>query len=143
MKFFFLTLFSFILLTGFSQDRKLTLSANNKSLHVSVDSTNDQTVFVIDDRKFSENDFLTIRLDTAFANDEWKQNFFIYDSSNNAIKDFVLMHDKTYCVKLTELKRLLTLREEYFIYMTSVPKDPAKAIMVKIAKVLVCKIKIR
>jgi hypothetical protein len=142
MKYILIVLFLFIYTAAFSQEVKLTVSANATSLNISLDSNNANTLFVINDGRFSDNDFLTIKVDTS-ANKEWKRNFFIYDSLNTAIKDFVLMKDESYCIKLNNLKKLLMPDKEYFIYMMAIPKDPQKAMLVKMAKQLVCKIKIR
>lgn len=140
MKYILITLLSFIYTAAFSQEVKLTISANNTSLNISLDSNNENKLFVINVASISNNDFLTINVDASGK--EWKRSFFIYDSLNTAIKDFVLMKDESYCIKLYDLKKQLIPNKEYFIYMAAFPKDPQKAMMVKVAKQLVCKIKI-
>ena len=122
---------------------KITISANNATLHITLDSENKNNLLIIDSSKLISNDFLTIKVDDELENKEWKRSFFIYDNANNAIKDFVLMKDNSYCIKLNELKTLLAPGKEYFIYTTALPKDPKKAMLVKLAKQLVCKIKIQ
>jgi protease II len=126
----------------FSQETKITITDNKEILHISLDSNNENNLFLIHAAQFSNNDFLIIKVDSDSAYKDWKRSFFIYDSANTAIKDFVLMKDETYCLKLNELKKLLVIEEPYFIYTTAIPKDPQKAMLVKVAKQLVCKIKI-
>ena len=53
------------------------------------------------------------------------------------------MEDGSYCIKQSELKILLQPNEEYSIYTTALPKDPQKAMLVRVARTLVCKIKIQ
>ncbi|MEP6684831.1 MAG: hypothetical protein ABJA35_16280 [Parafilimonas sp.] len=128
--------------TCFSQETKITVTSNKEILHITLDSENAKNLFLIHDAKFSNNDFLTITVDSDSAYKDWKRSFFIYDSANTAIKDFVLMGDETYCLKLNDLKKLLAMEKIYFIYTTVIPKDPKKTMLVKVAKQLVCKIKI-
>ena len=90
----------------------------------------------------SENNFLTIKVEKDEIEKDWKRSFSIYDSTENAIKDFVLMKDGSYCIKLSEIKTLLKPNQEYFIYTIAIPKDPKKAMLVKVARTIVCKIKI-
>ncbi|HEY2727418.1 MAG TPA: hypothetical protein VGI61_09620 [Parafilimonas sp.] len=142
MKYILIAFFAVIATKTFSQATKITISANNTTLHISLDSENENNLFLIHSNQFGDKDFLTIKVDSEAADKEWKRNFFIYDSANNAIKDFVLMNDKTYCLKLNELKKILVREKEYFIYTSVIPKDPQKAMLIKVAKQLVCKIKI-
>src|SRR2546423_938459 len=121
MKYILITSFSFIYTAAFSQEVKLTISANNISLNISLDSNDANKLFIINAASFSNNDFLTIKVD-ASAGKEWKRSFFIYDSLNTAIKDFVLMKNESYCIKLNDLKKQLIPNKEYFIYMTAIPK---------------------
>jgi hypothetical protein len=126
----------------FSQETRITITGNKEILHLSLDSNNANSLFLIHNAEFSNNDFLNIKIDNDSAYKDWKRSFFIYDSADAAIKDFILMGDETYCLKLNDLKKLLAMEKTYFIYTTVIPKDPQKAMLVKVAKQLVCKIKI-
>jgi lipopolysaccharide export LptBFGC system permease protein LptF len=127
---------------GFSQDVQLTVSAKNKSITTSLENKNDDKLLLIDASQLSKNDFLTITIKNKEADKEWKRDFAIYDSADNALKDFVFMQDGSYCTKLTELVTLMKVQHNYFIYTVEVPKDPQKAMLVKPARKLVCKIRI-
>ncbi|MEP6465738.1 MAG: hypothetical protein ABJB05_05515 [Parafilimonas sp.] len=142
MKNILIALLLFISSSAFSQQAQIIISTNNNSLQISPDSNNINKLFVINNAIFSDKDYLTIKVNSESDKKEFNRKFFIYDSSNIAIKDFVLMSDGTYCLKLNDVSKLLLPQKEYFIYTTAIPKDVKKAMLVKMAKRLVCKIKI-
>ena len=142
MKYILIALLLTIAATSFSQETKITITARDQTLHLYLDSNNANSLFIIHNASFSGNDYLTIKVDGDSTYKNWKRNFSIYDTANAAIKDFVLMKDETYCLKLNDLKKLLALEQSYFIYTTAIPKDPQQAMLVRVAKQLVCKIKI-
>ncbi|MEO8712711.1 MAG: hypothetical protein ABI405_11335 [Parafilimonas sp.] len=125
-----------------AQDMEITVCANNNSLTVSPDDDNSDKLFVINTSSSADNNFLTIKVADEEIDKDWKRNFFIYDSADNAIKDFVFMKDESYCIKISDLYKLIQPQKDYFIYTTALPKDPHKAMLVKVARQLVCKIKI-
>ena len=126
---------------AFCQEMQINVSANNKSITVSADDKNTDKLFVIEGST-AGNDFLTIRIINEEAAKDWKRSFSIYDSTRNAIKDFVLMKDGSYCTRISELKTGVVPQQDYYIYTMAIPKDPNKAMLVKVAPKLVCKIKI-
>lgn len=126
-----------------SQDAEVTVSAKNKSITASPGNKNDDKLLLIDTPRLSKNDFLTIIINDKSADKDWKHDFAVYDSADNAVKDFIFMKNGSYCVKLTELVLLMQAQRDYFIYTIALPKDPKKAMLVKPVKKLVCKIRIR
>ena len=99
----------------FSQDMRFTVSANNKSITVSPDDENADTVFDIDKAQYGNSSFLTIHVANEEIDKDWKRSFSIYDKDDNAIKDFTLMKDGSYCIKINELVTQLHQQQEYFI----------------------------
>ncbi|MBV9961052.1 MAG: hypothetical protein JO072_02290 [Parafilimonas sp.] len=140
MKYILITVFAFCFLPTFSQQLKLTISAANNSLTV-IPEENDDSVFIINAPALSSKSFLTIYINSDVIPKDWKRDISIYNSDDSFIKDFVLMKDETYCIKLSEIKTLLQPGREYLIYTIARPKDPKKAMTMKFARVLVCKIK--
>jgi len=142
MKFILAVLMMLPVAQAFSQEMQISVSANNKSITVSPDDKNTDKLLVIESAP-ADNDFLTIRISNEAKDKDWKRSFSIYDSADTAIKDFVLMKDGSYCTRISELKKDLHPQQDYFIYTIAIPKDPNKAMLVKVARRLVCKIKIR
>jgi hypothetical protein len=141
MKYILAVLMILPVVHAFSQEMQINVSANNKSISVSPDDKNTDKLFVIENAP-AGNDFLTIRITNDETEKDWKRSFSIYDSTGNAIKDFVFMKDGSYCTRISELKKALQPQQDYFIYTMAIPKDPNKAMLVKVARKLVCKIKI-
>ena len=141
MKFILMALMA-IPVAVFPQDMRFTVSANNKTLTVSPDDENTDTVFEIEKTQYGNSSLLTIRVANEEIDKDWKRSFSIYDKDDNAIKDFTLMKDGSYCIKMNELVTQLHQQQEYFIYTTALPKDPKKAMLVKIARRPVCRIRI-
>jgi hypothetical protein len=143
MKFILIALMIIPYSYALSQDIKATVSAQNKSITASTEDRNDDKLLLIDASHLSKNDFLIITVPDKEADKDWKRDFAVYDSADNALKDFVLMKDESYCIKLTELITLMQVQHDYFIYTVAIPKDPKKAMLIKPARKLVCKIRIR
>jgi len=141
MKFILMVLLTIPVIPVLSQDIQFTVTANNKSITVSPDNEIEDKLLLIDQSK-SGNDFLTIHVTNEETGKDWKRSFLIYDSADNVIKDIVSMKNGSYCIKLNELKILLHTQQDYFIYTTAIPKDPKKAMLVKVARIFVCRIRI-
>ena len=143
MKCMLIALIAISFTTVFSQEMQITISANNDSITVSPDNNNKNKLLTISNSPSAGNNFLIINVVNEETDKDWKRNFFIYDSADNAVKNFVLMNDGSYCIKLSTLFTILQPQHDYFIYTTAIPKDPNKAMLVKVARRLICKIKIR
>ena len=126
----------------FSQDLQFTVSANNKTFTMSPDNDNANNLLLISSIEPDGNNFLTIHVVNEEIDKDWKRSFSVYDSTGNAIKDLTLMKDGSYCIKLNELKILLHPQQDYAVYTTAIPKDPKKAMLVKVARTFICKIRI-
>lgn len=139
-------IFSFFIIAAafktFSQDLKYSVLIGDQGFVVSLDDDNKNKLLLINPAHFSNNDALTISVEGEEVK-EWKYNFFIYDSTDNGIADFVQMKNDVYCIKFDALKKLLKAQQQYFIYTTAIPADPQKAMLVKPARRLVCIVKIQ
>ena len=121
---------------------QFTVAAGDKSLVVAAEEDNADKLFEIDSKTIGV-DLLTISVEDEEIEKDWKRSFIVYDSSDKAITEFPEMHNGTYSIKISGLNILLSPDEKYFIYTTALPEDPQKAMLVKVARILVCVIKIR
>lgn len=86
-------------------------------------------------------DCITIRYETGNADTGWKRTFFINDSADREIKKLELNKQSgSVSVNATVLKAMLDKKLPVFIYTTSLPKDPAKAAVIRIRRLLLCKL---
>lgn len=136
-----------ILFAGFiipvsAQSMQFTITVNNKSLVTSAADNNTNNVFETDSKMVGD-DVLTISVSNEEIAKDWKRSFAIYDSSDEAITSLTEMKNGSYSIKISGLKKMLSPDKDYFIYTTALPEDPQKAMLVKVARILVCTIKIR
>ncbi len=116
------------------------LSSGTESITVSPKEDNQEELFVYN---ATGGNALTIIVIKDDIDTDWKRNFTIYDKADSALQDFTLMKIGNYCIKSSTLASKLNAGEVYHIYTTALPKDPEKAMLVKIRRILVCKIKTR
>ena len=73
---------------------------------------------------------------------DWKRSFFIDDDGGADLFTAVAMQQDEYCIKISELEKKLKVYKTYFLYTVALPKDPKKAKLVRVARRLVCTIKL-
>jgi hypothetical protein len=123
------------------QEMQFTVSANNKSITILPDDNN-ETVFTLNKNEFIKNGLLTVHVNNDEIEKDWKRSFVIYDSSDNVVLKFTQMKDENFCIRSNDLAKKLVPQQEYYIYTTAIPEDPKKAMSVRVARMLVCKLKI-
>ena len=127
---------------SFSQDRRITVSAGKESFVVTLDDDNENKIFNIKPSiPAAKEVFLTATISNEQTDTGWKRNFIIYDAEDNEMSRLIDVRQNIYCVSLKNLLPLLKQDKEYFLYTTVLPTDPQKAMEVKVARQLVCKIK--
>jgi len=122
--------------------QEFSVSAGKKSLVVFADDDNTNKALEIKSETIGDS-LLTIFVNNDEIGEDWKRNFSICDSSGNILQDFLQAQDGSYYIKMSGLKTVWNPDSKYFIYTIALPKDPQKAMLVKVARILVCKIKIR
>ena len=142
MKLILPVLFAAFFFEASAQNMQFTVAAGDKSLVAAAEEDNANKLFEIDSKTIGV-DLLTISVEDEEIEKDWKRSFIVYDSSDKAITEFPEMHNGTYSIKVSGLKEMLSPDEKYFIYTTAMPEDPQKAMLVKVARILVCVIKIR
>jgi hypothetical protein len=127
---------------SFSQGMQITVSAGKESVTVTLDNDNENKILNIKPLvPAAKEAFLTATIANEEMDDGWKRNFIIYDAEDNEMSRLIDMKQNTYCVSLKNLLPLLKKDKEYFLYTSVLPTDPQKAMEVKVARQLVCKIK--
>lgn len=143
MKFLLSMLMLLPVTLNYSQEMKLTVSARNESITVAADDDNNDKIFVIKSAAAnSGKDYLIVKVFNEETATDWKRSFTLYDSSSNEIASLKLMRKYEYCADLKSILPKLEKNKNYFLYTVALPTDPQKAMLVKPARRLVCKIKL-
>lgn len=134
-----------IILTNrtFSQDRKIMLSVSSDTLSVLLDDDNEEKVIHIKASNISSND--EFHISVLFWKDEmkWHRTFVLNNEEGMEITEIPEKGKHgIYCLKLNVLIPLLQKGDLYSLYTVSLPKDPKLAMVVKVPRVLVCKLEI-
>jgi len=125
----------------FTQEMSITIAARNESITVSPDDENEDKILSLRTSiPAAKEDYLTVKVANDEIEKDWTRNFIIYDEEDNEISKLAERKENTYCVALEKLLPLLKPRKEYALYTSALPKDPQKAMEVKISRQLVCKI---
>ena len=144
MKCMLSALLIFYSLPAFTQELAITVSAGNQTIKISLEDDNKDRILVLSPADFMiKGGYLTAKVLDEELSDDWTRSFTIYDEEDNEINRLADMKKDTYCTSLKNLQALLKPGKEYSLYTVALPKDPQKAMEVKIARQLVCKIKRR
>lgn len=126
----------------YSQDRNITVNVQTQSIAVSLDDDNaEKNIYINTSSAVTAEDLLLIAV--LFWKDEqdWNRKFIINDEEGNDIATLTLAKKQgIYCEKLSTIVPLLTKGKPYYLYTAALPKDPKLAMVVKVPRVLVCKI---
>jgi len=127
----------------FAQDMSITVTTEGKSLRVVLDDDNGSQVLTLGAADLNEaENYLTAEVSNEEINKDWKRSFIIYDEEDIETGRLPDVKENTYRISLRNLKPLLQPGKEYALFTIISPKDPQKAMEVKIARQLVCKIKV-
>jgi hypothetical protein len=142
MKYILILLTSFLLQQAHAQKSGLQVSAQSKTITVNLQEEDPEKVININSKlKSVATGKLTI-YNTEWAKDkEWKRTFTIYNDQDQSIID--LSPCKTsgkYNAPLKSIVAKLKKGETYSLYTMAIPKDPKKAAVVRVRRVLVCRI---
>ncbi|WP_207491398.1 hypothetical protein [Aridibaculum aurantiacum] len=88
-----------------------------------------------------KNDILTIQYTTNDGQQDWKRSFTINDANEQTFKELSLKNQTgTATLKLKELAKAAASNKPLYIYTMSLPKDPNQAALVRVRRILLCKI---
>ena len=127
---------------GFSQQMHITISAQHKAISVVTDEDNSDKVLSLEKSTTPSDAYLIASLTHEEKQKDWKRNFIIYNKEDSEISRLALIKENTYSILLKDLFLQLQNGEEYSLYTIVLPEDPQKAMEVRVARQLVCKIEI-
>lgn len=131
-------------IVSYSQEMKLTVSARNQSIKISLDDDNNNKVLIIKSAaQNSKQDYLTVKISNEETEQDWNRTFTLYNSDDSEIAVLKPMakDEYEYCTNLIKLPKLQK-DKDYLLYTVALPKDPKKAMLVRPARRLVCKVRV-
>ena len=142
MNSFFLSIVIAVAVCGFSQKITITVSAQGKSVSASPDDENNDKVLVLQRSAASAAAHLVAKVNNEEITRGWKRTFVLYDNEDKEIITLDSMKENCYGVSLQALLPVLQQAKQYALYTILLPEDPQKAMEVRIARQLVCKIQV-
>ena len=142
MKIILLSLMMAIVAHGFSQEATITVSAQNRSVSAVPGEENEGKVLALQRSITSTDACLVAKVTNEEINENWKRNFIIYDGEDKEIDSLIATKQNSYKTPLKTLLPNLQQGREYSLYTIILPIDPQKAMEVKVARQLVCKINV-
>ena len=140
-----ITLLSLLITLGacsFSQQMHITISAQHKTISVVTDEDNGDKILSLEKSTTPSDAYLIANLTHEEKQKDWKRNFIIYNKEDSEISRLALIKENTYGILLKDLFLQLQNGEEYSLYTIVLPEDSQKAMEVRVARQLVCKIEI-
>jgi hypothetical protein len=142
MKSFLLSMAIGVALCGYSQKITITVSAQGKSVSASPGEENNDKVLVLQRSAASAAAHLIAKVNNEEITRGWKRTFDLYDNEDKEIITLDSMKENCYGVSLQALLPVLQQAKQYALYTIVLPEDPQKAMEVRIARQLVCKIQV-
>lgn len=139
---FILPVLMLLPLISYTQDMHVTLSAKNERLSVTLDDDNSRRTFILKTTNVGAGDYFTATVHDEDAEKEWRRTFTIHDAGDSEVAALKDMSNNSYCITLKELIGKMQAENQYYLYTVALPKDPKKAMLVRPARRLVCKIKL-
>ena len=119
------------------------MTGRNEKLSASLNENNINKKFIIKESTDSTNQLLTATISDEVIGEDWKRTFAIHNSNDSEIASLKYMGNYIYCISLKNLLEKLKTGSAYYLYTIALPTDPKKAMLVKVARNLVCKIIIK
>jgi len=140
---YILVLLTFLLVhTAYAQKGGVQVSAQTKTIYVNLDNEDAGKVLTINRKlKSIATGKLSISNLDWSKEKEWKRTFSIYSDEDEAIIDITpCKASGKYEVSLKRLVSKIVKGKKYSLYTIAIPKDPKKAALVRVRRVLVCSI---
>ena len=140
-----ITLLSLLITLGacsFSQQMSITVSAQHKTISVVTDDDNSDKILNLERSTAPSEACLIASLSQEEKQKDWKRIFIIYNKEDSEISRLALIKENTYGILLKDLFLQLQNGQEYSLYTIVLPEDPQKAMEVRVARQMVCKIEI-
>lgn len=124
----------------YSQNVRISLTKKGDRLSVSLDDNNIGKTFVIKKSNISDSNYFNVYVSDEVITGDWKRIFFIHNIADSDVATLNDMSNNFYRISLKELSTKLQNGNEYYLYTIAEPADPKKAMIVKVARIFVCKI---
>lgn len=141
MKYLFL-LFNFLFASTVKQDAQFIVFFREQSVALTLEDDNTDKVIKIDLQQLSkENSALVVKSNIWKSEKDWKRHFIIFDETDNEAAHLTAS-DKNgiFCLPAKEISKSLKSGKIYFLYTTLIPKDPEKAMGIRVKRQLMCEI---
>lgn len=128
-----------------AQEPLFNLTLQKQNLSISLDDENEEKIITLTSQPvYTKADQLVIINENWKQEKDWKRSFTLMDNEDNLISDIPEMSKQgTFCVSLENLSRSLKVGQVYRIYTVAYPRDPQQAMLVKVARRLLCIISIK
>jgi hypothetical protein len=142
MKLILILLATLLLQQADAQKNSIIVTAQNQTLKVNLQDENPEKVIAIKSTlKSATTGKLTITNTDWIKDKDWKRSFEIYDNADQSIaKVAPTKTSGKYEVLLKTLTSKMKKGETYSLYTIAIPRDPKKAAVVRVRRVLVCSI---
>lgn len=143
MKRLLIVMFSITAMIANAQTAEKWKICFNKQVLYSGNAEQTETVIVVDAGllKKDPNGVITISYVQPTPNKNWKRTFYINDEADQLVHSVEL---KTQIGKVSfsalPIKQMANAKKPVFIYTTSIPKNPEKAAVVRVRRILLCRI---
>lgn len=128
-----------------AQNMKIAVSAASKKITVLLDDDNSDKTLMLDAAKLrgNKNDLMVCSLNWK-TDADMNRKFMLYTEDDNAVADLDTTQKKgIYTLPLSAIINDAKPGATLDLYTIAIPKNPAKAAVVKVRRVLVCKIKLQ
>jgi hypothetical protein len=144
MKYFLLLLSVFTLTTVTAQENKIVIKVQKQTLTVDANEDGEKTVILNSASKSAKTDKFVIFNSNKAEAKTWKRSFTIYDDADAEIVKFPKLSATSYSqLSLSTVLSKLKKGTDYSLYTIAVPADPKRAAVVRVRRVLVCKIEVK
>lgn len=136
-------LFFITALTVFSQQKNLTVKTPAQSISVSLDDDNTEKSVVINlNKKTLAQDKLVVHNSNTQELKDWNRSYIIFNEASAEVAK-LKTSGKTAEIAIAYLKKKLQQNKDYGLYTVALPKDPAKAALVRVRRILICTLRVK
>lgn len=129
-----------------AQEVNITVSAQQKTINVILeDDANAEKALTINSSNVIAKDLFII-CNKSWQNDpepDFSRRFMIYDDKDAGLLTIADSKQGKYTIGLKEILENCKKGNTYGLYTIAIPKDPAQAAVVKVKRILVCKIEVQ
>ena len=145
MKYILLFLSIFSLQALNAQKKSIQVSIPGKAIQVNLDEENPANVLSINSSSASiKTGKLKVVNHSWKTEKEWKRSFSIYNSTDAVVATITPCKiSGNYEILLNKILPKMVKGETYTLYTMAIPRDPKKAAVVRVRRVLVCTINVQ